>query len=387
MRLTDLTIRSLKAPEQGVKVFSDGTLAGFGVRCSQGGSRSFVLTLPDESRRRVTLGKVGIVSLADARALAKQMLAEATLGKHRPARKTFAAALEEFIETRKAKNRAKTAYETERILRLYFRPVHAKHLADLRAHHVTEITDALARKGLRSTAAHAHAAAHTFLRFCAQRQYVLFNPIADLEKPAAPKARERVLGDEELKAVWQAADEAGHPFGNIVKLLILTGQRRGEVALLRRDWITIEEGTVSLPKEYTKNKRGHVFPIAALSSQQLSALMPGSTSVRQPLFSSPTDCTKPFTGWSKAKILLDAKAKIAPWTLHDLRRTYATNLQRIGIKTEVIEALLNHVSGTRAGIVGVYQKHRWWDEMVDAVGRYEAWLQAEIVSQASIDAP
>lgn len=380
MKLTEITVRNLKAPERGVKVYSDDTLTGFGVRCSQGGSKSFVLTLPDDARRRVTLGKVGVVGLAEARALAKQMLAEATLGRHRPLDKTFAAALEEFIETRKAKNRAKTAHETERLLKLYFRSLHSKNLAEIRAHHVTDITDALARRGLQSTAAHAHTAAHTFLRFCAQRQYVLSNPIADLEKPAAPKARERVLTDGELRAVWEAAEKTGHPFGNIVKLLILTGQRRSEVALLRRNWIAIGAGAASLPKEYTKNKRDHTFPIGALGSELLAALMSRSPSVVQPLFSSPTDCTKPFTGWSKAKARFDSKAQIGPWTLHDLRRTYATNLQRLGVKTEVIEALLNHVSGTRAGIVGTYQRHHWWDEMVDAVSRYEEWLRREIIT-------
>ena len=378
MRLTDKGVQSLKAPERGVKVYSDGTLTGFGVRCSQGGSRAYVLTRPGPSRTRVTIGKVGIITLADARVVARRMLAEETLGKHRPPRQTFAEALETFITTRKQRNRPKTAYETERLLQRYFKPLHGMQLEDIRAHHVTDITDDLSEQGLQSTAAHAHTAAHTFLRFCSQRHYIPFNPIADLEKPKAPASRERILSDDELRTVWYAADKIEGHFGAIVKLLILTGQRRSEIGSLRGDWLDLTNNTCSLPATITKNKRSHTFPVGKLALDVLSTLGFGysKTDDKCPLFPARGKPNSPFNGWSKSKAQLDKLAKIEPWTLHDLRRTYVTTLQRLKVPLEVREALINHVSGqSRSGVAGVYNRHTYWDEMAEAVTHYEQWLQ------------
>jgi len=377
MRLTEISVRNLKAPERGVKVYSDETVVGFGVRCSQGGSKSFVLTYGDR-RERVTIGRFPLITLADARIEAKRMLAELTLGKMRPKRITFSAALDQFITTRKQKNRPKTALETEKLLRNYFKKLHDKNLEELAAHHVTDVTDDLAERGLHSTAAHAHTAVKTFLKWCKQRHYLTANPVADLEKPPLPKPRERTLTDDELCTVWRAADEVDGHFGAIVKLLILTGQRRSEIGSLQASYIQYIQ--ICLPKEITKNRREHTFPIGASAAAILSSnITTGTTTI----FPARRMDDKPFNGWSKAKAQLDQKAKIAPWTLHDLRRTFATGLQKLGVRIEVIEALLNHISGTRAGIVGTYQRHHYADEMREAVERWEAHLHKILEARRS----
>lgn len=222
---------------------------------------------------------------------------------------------------------------------------------------------------------------HTFLRFCARRNYISFNPIADLEKPPLPAARERILSDDELRAVWTAAQRTNGHFGIIVKLLILTGQRRSEIANLRAEWLN--ENSCTIPASHTKNKRAHTFPIGGMTSAIIGPLL----SEMSFLFLARGGPGKSFNGWSKAKAQLDKLAQIGPWTLHDLRRTYATNLQRLGIKLEVIEALLNHISGTRAGIVGVYQRHAYEAEMREAVMTYEAWFARNINGMILLEAP
>jgi len=383
VKLTEISVRNLPAPPTGWKIHADDSLPGFGVRVTAAGVKAFVLTY-GANRQRVTIGRYPIIGLADARVEAKRILAEHTLGKLRPKRMIFIDALDQFIETRKAKNRPNTAYQTERLLRLYFKSLHPLQLQDISAHHISDITDKLSKRKLQSAAAHAHTAVKTFLKWCSQRNYLAISPIAEMEKPGLPKSRERVLTDDELKAVWKAADKTEGHFGTIVKLLMLTGQRRSEVGCLSAGYV--QGDTIALPATVTKNKRAHTIPIAPLSRMLLHPL-----SVPTPpadyMFPARGKPDTPFNGYSKSKATLDKEIQkgrdepVPPWTLHDLRRTYATNLQRLGIKLEVIEALLNHVSGTRAGIVGTYQRHGFWDEMVKAVTAYEEWF-ARTITQA-----
>ena len=235
------------------------------------------------------------------------------------------------------------------------------------------MTDALLKRVQPGAAKNAFTEIRTFLRWCVKRRYIEHSPIEGMDSPARLISRERVLSDDELRLVWQAAGNSA--FGSIVKLLILTGQRRSEIAGLRSDWLSDDGCTI--PGNYTKNKRVHSFPMGALSGAVLSPIYPSQAGL---LFSARGQSSSPFNGWSKAKAQLDKQANIEPWTLHDLRRTYATNLQRHGVRLEVIEALLNHVSGTRAGIVGVYNRHRYEPEMREAVGKYDEWFERTIIA-------
>ena len=149
---------------------------------------------------------------------------------------------------------------------------------------------------------------------------------------------------------------------------------------MRARWLDLAGNTCTFPSEITKNKKTHQLPIGVLSHALLAARLGTDSAFLFPARGS-NEPSKPFNGWSKAKRALDAKASIAPWTLHDLRRTHATNLQRLGIKLEVIEALLNHVSGSRAGIVGVYQRHRYEAEMREAVRVFDEWFSKVIVGE------
>jgi len=364
MRLTDISLRALTPPEQGVKVYYDDGFKGFGFRVSQAGTKAFILAT-GKNRDRVTIGRYPIIGLAEARDVARKMLAERTLGRHQTPRIALGAALDLFAEQHTAKLAPRTHKEIVRLFTKHLAKLRTKKLADITTHNITNITD----KTKPSEGEHFHRACKTFFRWCVRRRLLQHSPIEGLELPSMWKPRERVLSDDELRTVWHAADALGGHFSAIVKLLILTGQRRSEIGGLRASYI--ENNAICLPSEITKNRRAHTFPIGASAAAILSSNTTTGTTTIFPARGKPT---QPFNGWSKAKTELDQKAKIVPWTLHDLRRSFATGLQRLGVRIEVIEALLNHVSGTRAGIVGVYQRHHYQDEMRDAVERWEIHL-------------
>jgi integrase len=172
------------------------------------------------------------------------------------------------------------------------------------------------------------------------------------------------LSDDELKAVWQAAEQLGWPFGSALKLLILTGARREEIGQLR--WIEIVGNIISLDGARTKNGEPHLIPLSkpALAVIESGKRIAGS----QFVFSS--DGTKHIRAWSHAKSRLDELVEISPWRIHDLRRTAATGLQKLKTPLQVTEAILGHTAGSRAGVIGIYQRHDYADEKRAAL---EAW--------------
>jgi integrase len=197
------------------------------------------------------------------------------------------------------------------------------------------------------------------------------NPCANMER-AKERSRDRVLSDAELRKVWTASAGLGHPFAGIVRLLILTGQRRNEIAGLRWSEVDLgEEHLIHLPKERTKNARAHDVPLSA----QALALVAGLPRLVDAdlVF---TIRRKPIIGFSRMKRKLDAASGVTGWTLHDLRRTVASGLQRLGVRLEVTEAVLNHRSGSTAGIVGVYQRHDYAVEKRDALQRWADHVDA-----------
>jgi integrase len=183
--------------------------------------------------------------------------------------------------------------------------------------------------------------------------------------------RVRVLSEAELRAIWNACEAT---FGTIVRLLILTGQRRGEIAALQPSFIS--DDAVTLPARLCKNNREHTFPIGPMTRTLLAPVI--ITTETALLFPARGKPTMPFNGWGKCKAQLDKKSGVANWTLHDLRRTFATQLAALGTPIHVTERLLNHISGTQSGIVAVYQRHTYMDEMRAAVMAWEARL-ADIV--------
>ena len=369
-KITDITIRSLKPPERGQKTYWDTTLKGFGVRVSQGGTKTFTV-MYGADRRLETIGRVGTVKLADARAQAKQILAEHILGKRTLPNISWQEAQKRFLEASSAKNKPRTTSDYEKLLNRHFKLSRIL-LADLSQRDLMRRIDRL--KDTPSEQNHAFVALRVFLKWCVKNHYLAHSPLEGQSLPAKVQSRSRVLSELELKLVLGKALEYGHPFGPIVSLLILTGQRRGEITALRWDWIG-EADTITLPAEITKNGREHIFPIG----KTVRAILDEIPRTDDYLFPAARNHVKgrptnSFNGWSTAKPKFDKGLQVAPYTLHDLRRTFSTVHASIGTPIHVTEKLLNHISGTHSGVQAIYNRHTYLPEMRKAVQTYEGHL-------------
>ncbi len=358
MRLTDITIRTLKAPKKGVVLYSDDALSGFGVRVSQAGTKSFVLT-HGPRRQRETIGRVGIISLSEARTEAKRRLAQYTLGKDKPKAITWNAAKDEYLAEREPELSAHTNRAYRYYLGRTFRYGTTK-LTDITPY---DLSHSLAKLNHTPVCQrYAYTTIRAFMRWAHRKHYLDRNPMERMQCPHPYVPRERVLSDAELARVWEAAGD--DTFGRIVKLLILTGQRRGEVAQLKGSMIGTD--TITLPAPLCKNRRSHTFPLGALAWTFLDPEMEADE-----YFFKGRGKETPFDGWSKCKPKLEERAGVKEWTLHDLRRTFASGLAAQGVSIPVIERLLNHISGSFGGIVGVYQRYDYLPEMRDAIEKWE----------------
>lgn len=357
VRLTDVSIRALKAPAEGQVTYWD---RGLGVRVSQGGSKTFVV-LAGPGRRRA-LGRYPDLSYAEAKQKAKLYVAN-------PTDVSFEDALDLFVKVHcQAKNRPSTAYHTERLLRVHFG--HFRSL-DVSANQISLVLDKMVDRP--SEANHAFTAARTFFRWCERRGYVEKNPVRTLQMPYAKKRRKRILTDDELLKVWRAAEQTEGHFGTIVKLLILTGQRRGEIAALKGSYYSHNQQTICLPSHLTKNHREHTFPVSSLSIGILGTVTSNITNSEQLLFPARGNSGSAFNGWSKSKQSLDKLANISHWTLHDLRRTFRTNLGRLKVRPDIAERIVNHVSA-RTEMEEIYDLHGYLPEMREAMEAHETFL-------------
>jgi integrase len=233
--------------------------------------------------------------------------------------------------------------------------------ADLGRATVVRILDSLTRKGSMAMASQTVAYGKAAYSWGIKRGTVSENPFASLPV-AATQRRERVLSDGELATIWRSTYGPG-PFNGIVRMLILTGQRREEVAGMAWAELNDDLSTWTIPASRAKNGATHIVPL----SYQAQDLLRSAPKLGELVF---PGLRGPFNGFSRAKEAIDAKSGVTDWRLHDLRRTVATGLQRLGVRLEVTEQILNHVSGSRAGIVGVYQRHDFASEKRTAL---EAW--------------
>jgi integrase len=385
MRLTDVTVRALALPEKGQRTYFDDVTPSFGVRVSQGGTRTFVVVYGPE-RIRKTIGRYPIISLAEARAEAKRILAEHTLGRTRPKTVRFDVALAEYLadlqqRVEQGQNKPRTLKCYKRLINRYF-AFGQRQLNELTHEDITrKLPTAPAERN------HALAAIKIFLSWAQKppRRYIPYNPCEGMTSTKRP-ARKRKLNDAELAAVLRTALENTDTYSRIVALLILTGQRRGEITALQWPWISAGR-TITLPDWLTKNKTEHMFPygeMAAAVIAQISRL--NSTDY---LFPAGRDHvrgipTTTFNSWSKSKTEFDAKCGVTGWRLHDLRRVFATRLAELRVMPHVIERLLNHKLGSIANrtdnfisaVAEVYNQATYLAETREAIEKWEAHLVA-----------
>jgi len=370
MRLTDIQIKNLRAPVSGQKTYFDASLPGFGVRVSQGGTRSFVV-MYGEKRQLKTLGRYPAMSLAEARKAAMRARVEAdpesATTPYQPSIR-FPQARDKFLKDSERRNKPRTAEGYRRLLHRHF-----SFEQPLDALTRPELMEAIERLGnTPSEQQHAFVALRVMLNWCVKRGFIEVSPLPPLSFRSEP--RSNVVSDADLAAIWNRTLETGYPFGSIVQLLILTGQRRGEIASLCRSWI--EEGVIVFPAGFTKNKREHRLPISPMTE----ALLEGVPNTGDLFFPARGHEERPFNGWGKSKERFDKALNVAPYTLHDLRRTFSSNMARLGTPIHVTEKLLNHVSGTISGVAAVYNRYTYADEMRAAMNDHEDFIMSLVGS-------
>jgi integrase len=440
MKLTERKIETL-AVENGLtrnglprkeKLFFDDEQRGLAVRVTASGGRTYLAQYTmDGQKWRMPLGACSALSLAQAREAAAAVMGDVAKGVNpwqvREERKkaeraerardrlTLRALIDDWHRLHLANKRPRYAKEAVRALHWAFADTLDDAAEDLDRATVVRTLDALTRRRTRKnaegtdrrkgnamtgrTAAYGRAA----FAWAVKRGTVQTNPFADLPVSKASAKRERVLNDNEIAQIWHAAGEAASPYGTIIRLMILTGQRRGEVAGMTWGELSADLTTWTLPRERTKNGVVHVVPLSERARDLIRATLPKDADteriMRERRASNalvlPGAVGTVFSGWSKCKTALDkaineARAKAAgeaggttvpleSWTIHDLRRTLATGLQRLDVRLEVTEAVLNHVSGSRGGIAGVYQRHDWAAERRTALDRWANYVWAACV--------
>lgn len=384
----------------------DSAQAGLYLVMQPSGALSWaVRTKIDGKASKVTVGRYDEIGSADdrigtlisptqalnvtqARAAAEKVIADAKRGNDPRQQKidktSVSAWFDEFIKTARATGfkgravKASTADEYERIIATNIKP-HWKHVTDIRTLDYRDVEKLLAKltPGARRNA---FAVLSAFFRWKPVARAMGRNIIELAEAPAKPNSRDRVLATDEIKTVWNASEKCGYPFGPMAQLLLLTGQRRDEIAELKWRELSDDLNAITLEASRTKNSRPHVVPLAPLAQSIIKALPRIADADGNPSeYVFTTTATTAFSGFSNGKKALDkhcGEPALPDWHLHDLRRTCATELAKLGIKQEVTEAILNHKTGKVSGVAAIYNRYDYQDEKRDALEKWATRIAA-----------
>jgi integrase len=377
----------------------DDEIKGFGIRMRAGGSRNWVFQYKiGDKHRRMTIGAVSAVTVSKAREHAGTLHAKVKLGDDPAAAKaegrlrapeTFQPTATRFLMRQKARLKPRTYAEVERHLLTNAKSLHSLSIAGIQRRDIAELLSTIESP---SVANHVRASLSAMFAWAMREGLAGANPVMGTNRAEAV-TRDRVLSDAELRAIWAAlGDDA---YGDIVRMLMFTGQRREEIGGLCWSEIDLDAGIITLPPARTKNKREHAVPL----SDQVQNILKGRKRIagRDLVFGGGEGG---FSGWSKAKENLDkrlleahrkASGKKAPampdWRLHDARRSVATGMAGIGILPHVIEAVLNHVSGHKAGVAGVYNRATYLPEKTAALTRWADHLQSIVTGKGGLIVP
>lgn len=395
MAKAKITKQSVDGTHPGAKdkLVWDSKLAGFGLKVTPAGNKVFVFQYRLGGRgakvRRYTIGKFGKLTADKARGEAERLAMLVAQGidpqrqKVEQQRQAIDLAFDKYVDRFERdclKVKWKASHdEAKAMLDRYALPVlKDKPLPDISRADIRAAMAALRDKP--AAASKFFAILRRLFNWAVSEGDIATSPLDGMEPPPVPVSRDRVLDDEELTLVWRATHSIGDLFGPMVRLLILTGARREEVAALPWDELRHKDRIWTLPADRAKNDEAVSTPLSSLAVAEISTLAAKIGKYekwpRKGLLFSTTGVT-PVSGYSKAKSRLDEAiiklndgAALPRWTLHDLRRTLATGMQRLGVRFEVTESILNHVSGSRSGISGIYQRYDWGPEKKAAL---QAW--------------
>tara|TARA_R110002124_G_scaffold102957_1_gene251390 strand:+ start:1327 stop:2538 length:1212 start_codon:yes stop_codon:yes gene_type:complete len=389
IRLTDSKIKSLAPPKSGRKEVLDAVVPGLRVRLGRSGTKSFVLRKRIGSKvKNISIGRYcANFGLAEARKKARALLIDLENGTPLPTPDKSSAQIQkgrftelwELYLQREVRERKRSAREIERYGELYILPEFGDRLVHtITRSEVTRFVDSVQWHNPNKPVPRSALSCFAFLSafytwLLPQFDNIPANPCRDARKPKIGKPRERVLSDPEIRIFWKACDKIGFPYGVAYKLLLMTGQRRGEV--LDSSWQEFNGNIWTLPGERVKNKRTHILPLPSKVMEMIH-LIPhkqGATKLF-PIAGHPDKSLNSFNKGAahlhRIMTPLNEGNPIADFRIHDLRRTVATGMQRLGIPIAVTEAVLNHVSGSMSGIASVYQRHDYLNEKREAL---EVW--------------
>jgi integrase len=372
--LTDAKVAAIKPPAAGQEEHRDTKVTGLRLRVGAGGKKTW--TVRARAGAKVINKKIGsypAMKLAAARGAAEKLLeALARDGSTDAIDRTFGAVADAWIE-KVAKPKNSSWRLQERRLEMHVLP----HWRDRKIATITraDVRDLL--EGIEGDVLPGRVLAivKTVFRYALSRDWVDASPVEGIEKPSTDTARDRVLSMEEVSAIWTAAGLLGFPFGHYLRALTLTGQRRTEVAAMRWADVDLDAATWIIPAKETKSQRTHLVPLSAPVVELLKDL----PRLGEYVFTH--DGESHVSGYAKAKSRLDSfiaatDAKVAPWRLHDLRRTAATHMVRLGISEEVVGRVLNH--SPKGVTAKVYALHTYAPEKRSALDRWAAELMRAV---------
>jgi integrase len=365
----------------------------------------------------MTIGTAKILDAAKARQTARNLLAKVRLGHDPAAERTEArvrasdeplgAIIGRFLARQEGRLRPRSYIDARRYLERYWKPLHELHVATISRATIAARLGKIANEHGPVSADRARGTLSSFFAWAIGEGLCDTNPVIGTNKHFdGAKSRDRVLTDRELAVIWKALPDSD--YGAIVRLLILTGQRREEIGALRWSEIDFEERLIALPPARTKNNRPHDVPlsraaVAILKSHhrrvgQHLVFGDGPRARKQLAGIQPVEKRVGpeggFQGWSHCKAVLDKQtSSIGPWRLHDVRRTVATRMAELGVQPHIVEAVLNHVSGHKAGVAGVYNRSSYavekraaldfWGQHIEALTAGLPAVEPRVVRLAS----
>jgi integrase len=391
LKLTQQTVKAIALPEGKADHFVwCESLPGFGYRLRRGADDQINASYVAQYRyggqsRRMLLGAASVLTAGQARAKATKVLAQVALNNDPQAAKktrrdadqhTFRATVSDYLADKKHEVRPTTMREVTRYLTgPHFKPLHPKPLDTITRADIAKCLSRIKRDISPITAARARAALSTFFGWVLAegRLADANNPVIGTKTSKPAPAGNRVLSDLELVAIWNACS-GNTDYDRIVRLAILTGMRRQEIGGL--SWREIDDETFTIPAARSKNGRPHTLPLLPAIASVLETIPRMASHDR--LFGVRG---KGFTSWAEGKAALDARVKKdiqQLWVLHDVRRSVATGMANLGVLPHVIELVLNHVSGFKAGVAGVYNKSMYAREVRAAMTLWHDHLRTLI---------
>lgn len=386
IRLTDIAILKMHPPEKGRLEIMDSIVSRLALRVTERGHKSWSVGYRYNGRlRRYTIGDYPTFGVAEARDEAREALRLVSKGEdpaylkkekiksHRTY--TFRTVLDEYV-TRYAMQNNRTWEEKKGYLETYAVPMWGNMpMANIKKKDVIALIDKLMDRKVPYTANNVFSALRKLCNWAAERDIIEFSPCTHIKLPMQAVQRDRVLMDTEIKAVWAASEAMAYPFGSLMQLLLVTGQRRDEVAQMRWKEIDFEGKIWRLSAERVKTNRSHEVPLSPLAIGILTNLprfkADALSDDDEHFIFTTTGGRRPYSGFSKSKVNLDERSKVKHWRIHDLRRTAATNMAKLGVPVSTISKVLNHVSG---GVTAIYNRHTYLPEKTEALERWSAKL-------------